>query len=57
MQMRKLRLSLLIAFGAVLISPPARTQEEIYWHGDYKQALKVAKETGKPIFLEFRCEA
>ena len=30
---------------------------EIHWLGDYKEALRQAKETGKPIFLEFRCEA
>lgn len=29
----------------------------ITWLGDYQEALKVARETGKPIFLEFRCEA
>jgi len=30
---------------------------EIHWLGDYKEALQQAKESGKPIFLEFRCEA
>lgn len=29
----------------------------ITWLGDYQEARKVARETGKPIFLEFRCEA
>lgn len=55
--MRKVGLSLFAACAVGLISPPAQTQEEIYWHGDYKAALKAARETGKPIFLEFRCEA
>jgi len=27
------------------------------WVGDYQQALAESRKTGKPIFLEFRCEA
>ena len=41
-------------FGAGLL----RAQEEgIHWLDSYKEALKEAKRTQKPIFLEFRCEA
>ena len=29
----------------------------INWLGDYREAIRQAKETQKPIFLEFRCEA
>ena len=40
-------------FGAGL-----RAQEEgTHWYDNYKEALKEAKRTQKPIFLEFRCEA
>lgn len=28
----------------------------IHWLGSYQDALKEAKATGKPIFLEYRCE-
>jgi len=36
----------------------AQPQEDgIYWYGDYAKALQQAKETGKPLFIEFRCEA
>ena len=31
--------------------------DSINWLGNYQEALRVARETGKPIFLEFRCEA
>ena len=42
--------------GSVIAS--AQTAEDgIYWYGDYKQALNQAKQTGKPLFIEFRCEA
>ncbi len=27
-----------------------------YWLSNYADALKEARRTGKPIFLEFRCE-
>ncbi len=30
--------------------------EPVYWFGDYKEALKEARRTGKPLFLEYRCE-
>ena len=36
---------------------PLLAQDEIHWQGDYQQARAEAKRTGKPIFLEFRCEA
>ena len=29
----------------------------INWLGDYQEALRQAKETRKPIFVEYRCEA
>jgi hypothetical protein len=29
---------------------------EITWVNSYKEAIRVAKETNKPIFVEFRCE-
>jgi hypothetical protein len=30
--------------------------DDIVWLDNYGEALKAAKATGKPIFLEFRCE-
>ena len=42
---------------AALASPPARSDDEgIQWLGNYQEAVRQARETGKPIFLEFRCE-
>lgn len=30
-------------------------EETLEWLDDYDEALALAKETGKPLFLEFRC--
>jgi hypothetical protein len=55
---RHLGLGAVLACLAGSIIGSAQAQEEgIFWYGDYHQALQKAKETGKPIFLEFRCEA
>ena len=32
-------------------------QDEINWLDSYPEAVKIAKEKRKPIFVEFRCEA
>jgi len=32
------------------------SDDEIVWLDNYQAALKQARATGKPIFLEFRCE-
>lgn len=40
-----------------LIASAQTQQKEIYWYGDYNKALSEAKQTGKPLFIEFRCEA
>ena len=48
----------LLACLWILGAGAALAQDDtLNWLGNYKEALKVAKETGKPIFLEFRCEA
>jgi hypothetical protein len=47
--------SLLLAF---LFAFPLLAQDtEITWVDNYQEALRLAKQTHKPIFLEFRCEA
>ena len=30
---------------------------EINWLGDYQEGLRLARETNKPLLVEFRCEA
>lgn len=45
--------SLLLLAGLV---PLLSGQETVYWLSDYKEALAEARRTGKPIFLEYRCE-
>jgi hypothetical protein len=43
---------------AVFLAPAAFPQQQLIdWLNNYPEALKVSKETGKPILLEFRCEA
>jgi hypothetical protein len=46
-------------FTALLVAaaiPVLAQDDDINWLGSYKEALRVARETGKPIFLEYRCE-
>ncbi len=31
--------------------------DSIYWFGDYREAVKEARKTNKPMLVEFRCEA
>jgi hypothetical protein len=33
----------------------AQDDDTLEWLDDYDEALALAKETGRPIFLEFRC--
>ena len=41
-----------------LVTLPLQAEDsEINWLGDYREALQLAKQTNKPIFLEYRCEA
>jgi hypothetical protein len=47
-------LACLVGFLTV---PLQADDNEINWLGDYREALKVARQTNKPILLEFRCEA
>ena len=46
------RFALLFALAFVLTA-----QDEINWLDSYPEAVKIAKEKKKPIFVEFRCEA
>lgn len=51
-------LQVMFAGLAVFGVTPALAQEDtIEWLDNYQQAIKEAKRTNKPIFLEFRCEA
>lgn len=41
-----------------LLSPVVFAQEQsINWRSNYREALKEAAASKKPVFLEFRCEA
>ena len=47
-------------FGLFLVlagAAMAAQDDSIQWLGNYREALRQAKETRKPIFVEFRCEA
>ncbi len=51
------RLRQLFLYFALACLPSLFAQEDdIRWHDNYASALREAKQTGKPIFLEFRCE-
>jgi len=56
---RNRKLPALIACLALLVltvDPSTAQDDGIYWADNYSEALKEAKRTQKPIFLEFRCE-
>lgn len=48
---------LLIACFALVAATNAVASEDaqLHWHHSYDEALAEAKETGKPLFVEFRC--
>jgi hypothetical protein len=48
-------LAALVMGGMVL---PLHTQDDdgLTWIDDYSKALRIAKETKKPLFVEYRCE-
>ena len=59
MKSRTLHFALHAALACVVsaILLPLFAQEDgIYWFDDYGKAMEEAKRTGKPIFLEYRCE-
>ena len=45
---------LLLAAASLL---PLRAGDDINWLGSYSEGLRMARETGKPLLVEFRCEA
>lgn len=50
--------ALLACIGLCGMVPAQAAQDEgIHWLGDYREAIRQARQTQKPIFLEFRCEA
>ena len=55
MGMHTLRLAV-FALVACLASSLPLQGDDISWYDNYDEAIREAKRTGKPIFLEFRCE-
>ena len=51
-----MRNAIISAVFTVLVLASAAQADDINWLGSYKEALSAAKQTGKPIFLEYRCE-
>jgi hypothetical protein len=51
-----LRSALLVCGLSLAGVAQAADEELVTWHDNYKEALREAKKTNKPIFLEFRCE-
>jgi hypothetical protein len=56
MRQRNFILPALLACLSALAQDGA-PEDRIYWLKSYSEALREAKQTQKPIFLEFRCEA
>jgi hypothetical protein len=43
-----------LALGLVCLLPAAEAKSS--WHTDYAGARQLARQTGKPLFVVFRCE-
>jgi len=54
---RHFRFCLLLASALAMAGSLFAADNSINWLGDYREALRQSRQTGKPIFLEFRCEA
>ena len=52
-----MRFLLLPILACTLFATLLSADEGIDWLANYEEARALAKKTGKPIFLEFRCEA
>ncbi len=57
LQVRHILFSLAACVAFCSAIPLLAQSDEIAWFSDYDQAVQEAKRTGKPIFLEFRCES
>ncbi len=42
---------------AALAGPLPADDDEITWLGSYREAVQQARQSQKPILVEFRCEA
>jgi len=46
----------LILAGAIATPALGAGQNQAHWLTDYDQARKIARATGKPLFIVFRCQ-
>lgn len=53
--MKKMKIPFLLT--AALFLPSCVAQDNLRWISDYQEARKVSRATGKPILVQFRCEA
>ena len=58
MNVRRLTVHYLLASILILSFAAALSAQDdmIYWIDNYPEAIEEAKKSGKPLFLEFRCE-
>ena len=59
MEIYSLRFALFALAACFVLSlpdPVSAQGDDISWYDNYNEAIREAKRTGKPIFLEFRCE-
>ena len=55
-RVRHILFALLACVALSSLSPLSAQSDDISWYDNYDEAIREAKRTGKPIFLEFRCE-
>ena len=52
-----MRWAVLVCAMAVTAGSGSSEDQTITWLGSYREGLREAKATGKPLLVEFRCEA
>jgi len=49
------RLAAVAIASLVAVGADSQDEETLEWLNDYDEAFALAKETGRPVLLEFRC--
>lgn len=50
------RLMGLVLVAAVGLAEGAEREQALVWHSDYAAARELARQSGRPLFVVFRCE-
>jgi hypothetical protein len=52
-----MKLAMLLAAATTFLPACAAQQDGVQYLSDYQEARKLSRQTGKPLLVQFRCEA